>query len=561
MRLPAQFAIGASGDLDAWISTAEAPGGGFDARALYDADLCDAFPTEAVRALEEFGLARFYVPKQFGGLLASIPELLQLWRVVARRDLTVAVAHGKTFLGSICVWVSGHPDQARALGAAVAAGMVVSWGLTERGRGSDLMRTAVTLRSAAPGWKLDGEKWLINNATRGHAICVLARSRERLGPGSLSVVLVEKSRIDRASYECLPKELTLGIRGADISGIVFRQTKLEPGALVGVEGQGLELVLRSLQVTRTLCTGLSLGALDHALSIALRFARSRVIHGRALIEFDMAAGTLAHAELSRRVTETVADVAGRCMHVFPEEMSVISALCKAFIPPTVEGSIAALAELVGLRSFVADHDVCEALEKIERDHRIVPIFDGSTVVTRNSLVSQFPILSRAYERQQADLSRCMEAAGTAPLATITFDELRVLSPGGCSLVQSLPSVIARLRSAAGKDASLESSAALAAQVVARTASVIERARAIIPKAQQIEARAFDVARDYELCFAASACLLRWLAAYEQSEGPPYDARWLAACLDWILSELAPDHDTSPESERWALEQLQPTQER
>src|SRR5436309_2431459 len=72
----------------------------------------------------------------------------------------------------------------------------------------------------------------------------------------------------------LPAEVrTHGIRGADISGIGFAAAAVPAGALVGDVGRGLYVVLKSLQLTRTVCTVLSLGAADHALRIAAQFTR------------------------------------------------------------------------------------------------------------------------------------------------------------------------------------------------------------------------------------------------------------------------------------------------
>src|SRR5581483_8075326 len=63
-------------------------------------DAAEAFPREAVRALDAWGLARHYVPAAAGGALTSFDDLTGLVRAVARRDLTVAIAHAKTFLGA-----------------------------------------------------------------------------------------------------------------------------------------------------------------------------------------------------------------------------------------------------------------------------------------------------------------------------------------------------------------------------------------------------------------------------------------------------------------------------
>ncbi|CAM5356160.1 hypothetical protein SGLAM104S_00265 [Streptomyces glaucescens] len=216
-------------------------------------DRREDFPAEACAALDAFGLPSHYVDARHGGLLREMPELAALQRAVARHDLTIAVAHGKTFLGAVPVWLAGSPAQAARLAEDVRRGAVVSWALTERDHGGDLMAGEVTARPApGGGWRLDGEKWLINNAGRSRHICLLARTGEQGGPRGFSLFLVDKARLAPASYRALPKVRTHGIRGADISGIAFDGAVVRDDALIGAAGTGIDTVLRSLQLTRIL---------------------------------------------------------------------------------------------------------------------------------------------------------------------------------------------------------------------------------------------------------------------------------------------------------------------
>ncbi|MEE3918904.1 hypothetical protein V2I01_12200 [Micromonospora sp. BRA006-A] len=76
--------------------------------------------------------------------------------MVARRDLTTAIGHGKTFLGAASVWARSPRDeadlaQARALAGTVLAGVPVCWALTEPGHGSDLLGGEVAAVRATAG--------------------------------------------------------------------------------------------------------------------------------------------------------------------------------------------------------------------------------------------------------------------------------------------------------------------------------------------------------------------------------------------------------------------------
>ena len=139
-------------------------------------DETEAFPQSAIAALDAFGLQRFYVPSAYGGALHDLDVLTALVRCVARRDLTAAIAHAKTFLGAGPIWISGSTAQKQQLGAAINDGAKVALGLTEEAHGGDLFATETSAEPTPAGYVIRGKKWLINNATRGDAITEIGRA-------------------------------------------------------------------------------------------------------------------------------------------------------------------------------------------------------------------------------------------------------------------------------------------------------------------------------------------------------------------------------------------------
>ena len=87
--------------------------------------------------------------------------------------------------------------------------------------------------------------------------------------------------------------------------------------------------------------------------------------------------------------------------MFPEEMSVIAAVAKGFVPTAVDMLLGQLGPMLGARAFVVDPSGDGAFEKLERDHRIVALFDGSTAVCQAALIAQFPTLAEGYDRRCA----------------------------------------------------------------------------------------------------------------------------------------------------------------
>ncbi|MEU5890666.1 acyl-CoA dehydrogenase family protein [Streptomyces sp. NPDC047461] len=499
-------------------------------------DRDERFPADSCRELDRMGLPRLYVPAEFGGALTRYDELVAALRAVARRDLTVAIGHGKTFLGGVCMWLAGRPEQARALGADIIAGAPVSWGLTERGHGSDLLAGEMTATPQPGGFRVHGEKWLINNATRGTLLCLLVRTRPEGGPRGFSLLLADKRRLPADRRRPLPKVPTHGIRGADISGIALDDCPFPADTLIGEQGAGLEIVLKALQLTRTACTALSLGAADQAVRLAEEFAAGRELYGRRLIELPHVRRALGEAYAALHAVEIVSVLAARSVHTLPQEMTVISAVAKSYVPTRVDELIAACGELLGARAFLTEVHEHGAFQKLERDHRVVGIFDGSTFVNQHVLINHFPVLARGHREGTADeeaLARTADLSVPPPPARL--DRLSLLARGGCSFTQSLRTASGELRALASAGQAPARVADLAEELTDSCDRLHDELALSPPASQGAPPEAFALARRYEQCFAGAAALRVWL----HNRTPGEDPLWLEAVLTHVLRSVRP----------------------
>jgi len=487
-------------------------GGPFSPALLARLDADEAFPAAACQALDDAGLAASYVPAGHGGRLTDFPKVVAMIRAVARHDLTVAVAHGKTFLGAVSVWVAGPSDLADRLGRQIADGAVVCWGLTERGHGSDVLAGELTGVRVPGGWRLDGEKWLINNATRGRFACVLARTSPEGGARGFTLFLVDKRQLPAGSFRCPGKIRTLGIRGADISGLSLDGAVVPDSAMVGEEGKGAETVLKALQLTRTACAALSLGALDHAIDLARQFVVDRSLYGRSLVAMPLVRDGLGRIAARLFLAEAVTIVTTRAVHVAPQEMSVLSAVCKAFVPTVASQALAEVGELLGARGYLTDTFAHGAFAKLERDHRIVEIFDGTTPVNRQMLIGQFPRLGRTYGETDHMAAQRLTALVAGAMPGLAPSSLRLTPPSGCELTLAVPGLLFSLRRRHPHDASLH---ALLDSVESACADVHAAMSAHRAAPGTPGPAAFRLAERYEWCVAAAACLL--LLSHVRSE--------------------------------------------
>ncbi|GAA3910480.1 acyl-CoA dehydrogenase [Streptomyces lacrimifluminis] len=550
-------------ELESLLGDPEEPGTAFSHARSLELDENEEFPADICRQLEGWGLQEFYIPAEYGGRLTDYETVMQVMRVVARRDLTVAVGHGKTYLGGVCVWISGTAEQARRLAADIRAGVPVSLALTERAHGSDLLAGDVRGEAdGAGGWRVSGEKWLINNATRGSLLSVLTRTAEDGGPRGFTVLLVDKRGLAEGDdYHCLDKIRTHGIRGADISGITFDAAPVPADAAVGGEGGGVETVLKALQLTRTMCASLSLGAADHALAIALDFTERRELFGRRLIDLPQARHVLASAAADVLVGEALATVAARTVHTVPDELSVVAAATKYLVPTGTEGVIADLTRLLGARAFLKDVHARGMFQKVDRDHRIVGLFDGNTLVNLNSLVNQFRSLSRGWLRGGGDTSGAVRAFDVAqPLPPLDPARLSLVARRGSGVMATLPMSVAALRAEAAGRPELKGALGAAERLLAVTGRVHESMDAYRTVVTDVPPAAFDVARRYSLCLAGAACLGLWAHNHRAAESGRTgalwrDGVWLWPVLDRLLVRLGEPDAGDPDAYPPLLERL------
>jgi alkylation response protein AidB-like acyl-CoA dehydrogenase len=505
----------------------------------------EAFPEVECEALNALSLQHYYVPAELGGKLSSFDELTQLIRAVARRDLTVAIAHGKSFLGAAPVWVGGSEKQKQWLADLLLAGHPVALALTERAHGTDLLSIATAAIASEEGYRISGEKWLINNATRARVLLVLARTSDVGGPRSGSLFLVDKLELPAGFCAPLPKIKTHGIRGADISGVRLVAAPISQMRRVGREGYGLEITLRGLLVTRSLISALSLGAADTALRLVLAFAEERPLRERCVIELDHPKEVLTHAFAELLACEAISRVAARALHCLPRQVSLFSAVAKFLIPTTVDALIARVAVVLGARHYLREEYAHGVFQKLMRDAALVSLFDGSTVVNLSALGLQLPRMAEHREQTQAS-PECVEALRSlcqlsAPLPPFDAEQLSLSCHGRSTVLEALPWVEQQLAELAHPKSGVDPEILqlLTASLAALRSALRREGPALTEllssgRAGADSAALFQLAEQHAALFGAALCIELWLLNRHEGDGFFAKGEWLVVSLARLL---------------------------
>jgi alkylation response protein AidB-like acyl-CoA dehydrogenase len=532
----------AAESLERWLGDPLAADGAFTLRQAVANDESGEFPQAACDRLAEWGFPAYQVPRAMGGQLDSHEELVALLRVVARRDVAVALGYGMvTYMAGINVWVAGSEAQKRDLSGLVLAGHPLVVAYHERGNGSDVLASEVTAVPIPGGYRLCGEKWIVNNVGRGAAITLFARTDPAGGPRGFSLFLLRRSDLDTESFSPLPRVKPMGVRSCEIGGLRFADCRVPEEARIGALGSGFESTLKSFQVTRTMIPALSLGAADTALRATLDFALSRRLYGDTVFAIPHARTVLVNAFVDLLLCDCVLISAARGLHSSTAQQSVTSAVAKVFVASRAERAVRDLAVILGARYYLREGHWFGVFQKIVRDLPVVSVGHAGTHVCLYSLGLQLRQLLRTG--RPAALPEDAEARSrrlattfslTAPLPPFEPERLELVSRGRNDVLDGLgPDLLPT------GELDPRVAADLASSLAALTGELAELRAAhdgLDPRTAAKSAEMFDLAERYCTLHGAAACLHFWSANRGVLGGFFARGEWLAAGLARLLED-------------------------
>lgn len=519
-------------ELDRFLGDPFDPDARVSFAALAEFDEREELAQPAVEAVLAWGYPRHLVPERLGGELRSMEELLRLWRVLARRDLSLTVGFGATFLAALPVWMNGSDRQRARVAELVTGGRYGSFALSEAEHGSDLASNEVSATRTGDDVVLDGTKWPIGNATRGAFATVFARTGQ--GHRGFSVFLLDKEQ-HRVGWVPEPRVPTAGLRGVDLSGLRFTGCRLPADSLVGTSGRGLEDAHRTLQITRTLISGVSLGAGDTALRTALRHARERTLYGRSAYEIPVIREQLVAAWLDLIVAECVAISTARAATIAPDRLSLWSSITKFLVPELVDDVLASTRHVLGARYFLRDG----VFQKMWRDHGVVGVFEGTSQVNLHVVASQLPAVLHGTEWSE-DVLAAVFSRTEAPPWQHTAPGLRLTNAGVDDVVRGWRVAVEKLQASGDL-----------LDTIRELDALWQRHVDDVDPAPHRSARGFAQARRHCLLHAAAACVHTWINNPELLGG-----EWLVPCLHRLLTRLTGrHHEPDAAAERFMLASL------
>ena len=334
-------------------------------------------PDQVLRDLGEIGALGLYVDEKYGGQGLSQTGYARVFETVGQIDATLAIVLGvHQSIGFKGISLFGTDEQKERFLPDLATGRkLAAFALTEPEAGSD----AYHLRSRAVeqpdgSWVLNGEKRYIGNGSRADVITTFARA-EIDGEDRHIALILEKGM---KGLEVGERYDTMGLQANDLRRLCFNDVRVPPENVLGEPGQGFRVAMQILNNGRIgLGTG-SVGGAKKLLDLAIEHVKERRQFGRPLADFELVQDKIGWMVCYLFGLESMCYLTCGLVDDGVPDYSLESAICKVSGTEFLWYAANRVLQLAGGEGYMRDRPY----EKVLRDTRIYPIFEGANDVLR-----------------------------------------------------------------------------------------------------------------------------------------------------------------------------------
>jgi alkylation response protein AidB-like acyl-CoA dehydrogenase len=249
-------------------------------RKLRDADDPDAFDRGTWKAMVELGWAGIPWPEEFGGLAFGYKGLGVVTEETGR-TLTASPLYATVWVGGTAIAVGGSEDQKAELLPAIAAGERLLAMALEESHRHDPYGVATTAKASASGYVLNGSKTFVVDGNSADTLIVVARSSGKPGDrDGLSLFLVDR---DASGVTVTRTRMT---DSRNVANIDLKDVQVDKAALIGNEGQGSDVLDRTLDIARIGICAEMLGSLQECFERTVGYLKEREQFGVPIGSFQ-----------------------------------------------------------------------------------------------------------------------------------------------------------------------------------------------------------------------------------------------------------------------------------
>jgi butyryl-CoA dehydrogenase len=339
-------------------------------------DETERFPVETVAKYGRYGFMGIPFPKKYGGQGGDTLAYVLLIEEISRHcvaSATILAAHTSLCAGPI--FLAGNEEQKQKYLPPLLRGEKLgAFGLTEAGAGSDASMQQTKARRDGDCYVLNGAKIFITNAGYADIYVIIAMTDKSKGNRGISAFIVEK---ETPGFTIGKKEKKMGIKASSTCELIFEDCRIPAGNLLGAEGQGFKLAMRTLDAGRIGVAAQGLGIAAGAFEECRKYIRERKQFGKRIAQFQNTQFEM--ADMGSRIEACRLLVyKAACEKDAGREFSLYSSMAKDLCGALGSDVARRCLQLHGGYGYIREYP----LERMMRDAKIIEIYEGTSEIMK-----------------------------------------------------------------------------------------------------------------------------------------------------------------------------------
>jgi acyl-CoA dehydrogenase len=358
-------------------------------------DKSGEFPRPIIQKCWDEGLMNLSIPKEYGGLgLGSIEQCIAVEEMAAGCAGMTTSIYVNT-LGAEPILVAGTKEQKEKYLRPLTEDLkFVSFACSEPGMGSDVAGIQTRVKKEGTNYVLNGSKFWITNAPHADYFTVFASLDPSKRHKSLCAFIVDADTPGVKTGRPVEK---MGHRASTTSSVVFRDAKVPEENLLGTEGKGFGIAMKTFAMTRPSIAAFATGLARSAMEYARDYVNKREVFTQKLREFEVIQFKLAEMYMKIEASRNLYLKAAWTTD-YVGDATVAASVAKAYATDVAMETASEALQIHGGYGYIDQYP----LEKLFRDAKLYQIYEGTSEVQR--LILGRHVLS-GYEPAMEDIPK------------------------------------------------------------------------------------------------------------------------------------------------------------
>lgn len=347
------------------------------------------FPYDIMDYLAKSDLFRVFIPEEYEGMGLGITGMSIATEELSRVCAGIALGYAGSGLGTMPIILFGNEEQKKKYLPQIASGKkLAAFGLTEADAGSDASNIKTIAKKDGNFFYLTGTKQFITNGEVADIYVIIANSNPEKGIRGLTAFIVEKGT---EGFTFGKHENKMGIRASATVELVFDNCKVPEENILGGEGQGFKVAMKTLDYSRIGVGAQALGIAQGAYEESVNYASQRVQFGQKIISFQMIQNIIADMAIKIEAARSLTYTSSRYVDGGGKDVARVGSMVKTFCSDVAMEVTTNAVQVFGGYGYIREYPV----EKMMRDAKITQIYEGTNQIQR--LVIAQEIIKRGCE--------------------------------------------------------------------------------------------------------------------------------------------------------------------